>query len=315
MMNFPKIIIFNLIKGFSILLIATSTLYADTNTFDDSSSLYNIGDIVSIEGEFQAEVLENNKDSIEIGLFNQEGLMTAMLIWDDKAKSANVILNPSTEDEKSLPVQISEHMSSENGMKTLADGLLVIATAQEPEPLSPEKSKLSATSANNISVTRAAPLPVIITKGHMTDGDSGLHDNPLVDNHTEGLFGRLVSYTRVSGGSDNRPAWVRFMVYNHPLSKWDVMGWLKVEPLLTYFGISTYFRYTIPEPYDLDRTGNDLRIAQKDYDYAFLPQGLAFANVRYPVYTMKYAADAWSGPGKKRTTFMQKTVTRHDYPY
>ncbi len=96
------------------------------------------------------------------------------------------------------------------------------------------------------------------------------------------------------------------MAYNHALTKWDVMGWLKVEPQ-TYSW--SHFTYTIPEPYDLDRTGNDLRIAQKVYR-AFPSVNL----IRYPVYTMKYAADAWSGPGKKRTTFMQETATVDDYP-
>ena len=120
------------------MLAVASTTYADTNLVDESSDIstqYVAGDIVSTGGELQAEVLENIEDSIEIGLFNQEDQITAMLMWNVKANTGNVIVNLDTEDEQTLPIQISEHMNPENRMEILANGLLVMTTAQESEPL------------------------------------------------------------------------------------------------------------------------------------------------------------------------------------
>ena len=207
MKRITEIIVADSIKAFFLMLAVASTTYADTNLVDESSDIstqYVAGDIVSTGGELQAEVLENIEDSIEIGLFNQEDQITAMLMWNVKANTGNVIVNLDTEDEQTLPIQISEHMNPENRMEILANGLLVMTTAQESEPLSPEKSKLRAASTSNMSVTQAVPLPVIVTDGYM-DYETPFYRGKLEDNHTKRLIGNLVSSTRISGGSDKRP--------------------------------------------------------------------------------------------------------------
>ncbi|MEE9412462.1 MAG: hypothetical protein V3V22_05355 [Methylococcales bacterium] len=294
------------IKAFLFMIAATTAAYADTNSFDASSDIamkYITGDTVSAEGGLQAEVLVNTEDNIEIGLFNQENQMTAMLMWDVKKESGKVILNLNTQDEKTLPVQITEQMNPNSRMQTLTSGLHIMAAATRPEPLAseePEFRSTTTTTTTHSRVTNAASLPVIVTWGRIDPHQipNGFEER-LRDHVTKSLTGRLISYTRVSGGSDRRPVWVRFMAHNHSQRRWEVMGWLKVEPHT--LDVSR-FSYTIPEPYDLDRNGNDLGKAKLSREYD--PHDWRDPNT-YPAYVMRYAADAWSGPGKQqRTTFI-----------
>jgi len=292
-MNFPKIILFNLIEGLSILLIATSTLYAGTNTFDDSSGLYSIGDIVSIEGEFQAEVLKNNKDSIEIGLIDQEDQIIAMLMWNVKAKFGKVILNFNTEDEKTLPIQISEHMNPENRIEALADGLLLME-AQTTEPISSEETELEPEPdpTANASVLARRASPAVTTSGWIVPSDSQpnpshpVHQSPGRDNVTRKLIGRA-RYNLADGNT--RHVWVRLLTRNDD-GKWKIMGWAHAKKP------NNRFSFTIPELYDVDRTSNDLNITNLSKI-----QGVADNKIAY-TFSREYAADAWSGDGK-RTNF------------
>lgn len=305
------------IKAFFFMLAVISVTYADTNSFDESpeiSTKYITGDLVSAEGGLQAEVLENTENSIEIGLFNQEDQITAILMWNVKSETGSVILNPDTEDEETLPIQITEQMNPENRMETLADGLRIMAVAPTSEPLSSEERKLRSANTKNSRVIKAASAPIINTEGFMYvnfDKFPIKYTKRLQDNVKNYLYGSVRSYTRVSGGSDERPVWIRFMAFNHSLAKWEVMGWLRVAPPF-HLGIFD-FAFAIPEPYDLDRTGNDLGTA------AFSRQWLSklpFPGApSYPAYLRRYTADAWIGPGKhQRRTFMTTEHTVIDVP-
>lgn len=286
MMRFPRVV---MAISISIMLVVTSVTYADTNSFDVSTD-YMVGDIVSVEGALQAELLTYTEDSIEIGLFNQEDQVTARLMWDVKAESGEVILNPDAEDEETLPMSVTEQMSPENRVETLANGLFRMATPKA-ESLSPEEPKLGLDISEEDSVTRKAS-PAVTTSGSMAPIPSRPAPSPPVyqgadlrDNVTRGLIGRA-RYNLADG--DTRHVWVRLMAYNNQLTRWEVMGWVLAN------GPNNGFSFVIPELYDLDRIGNDLETAVHYVHYVFPKPNPRFAYIR------RFAADAWSAPGKRK---------------
>jgi hypothetical protein len=287
-------IIANSIKAFLFMLAVTSATYADTNSVDESSDIssqYIAGDIVSTEGEFQIEVLENTEDRIEIGLFNREDQITTMLIWDVKAESGNVMLNLDTEDEQTLPIQISKHMNPDNRMEALANGLLLME-AQTTESISPEEAKLEPDSTANVGVLARNASSAVTTSGWIVPSDSQpnpshpVHQGPGRDNVTRKLIGRA-RYNLADG--DTRHVWVRLLTRNSD-GKWKIMGWAHAKKP------NNRFSFAIPELYDIDRTSNDLNITNLSKI-----QGVADNKIAY-TFSREYAADAWSGDGK-RTNF------------
>jgi len=310
-MNFPKIITFNLIKGFSILLITTSTLYADTNTFDDSSGIteqYNVGDIISEKGDFQTEVLTNTKDSIEIGLINQTGQVIAMLSWEIKAESGSVILNLDTEDETSLPLQITEQTNSENHIEALAKGLYIMNSQTNKAP--PEEQELKSDDTTIISHSKRA----ITTTGTLIPSASfpSLTENHYEASIRENITRKLNGFAVYNLTSINSNfVWVRLLAHNYATGTWEVLGWTlanRPEP-------SHNYSFTIPEEYDMDLTGNDLQtasISKIEIDRLSVAAG----NDREIIttsYSRRFVADAWtdSGPGKlgTRTNFKWAELT------
>ncbi|MEE9425646.1 MAG: hypothetical protein V3V18_11830 [Methylococcales bacterium] len=294
----PTMIITNSIKAFLLILAVSSATYADTNSVDESSDIstqYIAGDIVSTEGEIQIEVLENSEDRIEIGLFNQEDQITAMLIWDVKTESANVILNFDTENEQTLPIQISEHINPENRMEILADGLLLME-AHTSESILPEEteSEPELDTKTNIGVIAKNAISNVTTSGRMAPTDSRPNpSHPFYqgsgrDNVTRQLNGRA----RLDLADDDpyqRHIWVRLLTRNSD-GKWKIMGWAHANKA------NNGFNFTIPELYDVDRTSNDLNITNLERVRAIAGNKIAYT------YTRPYMADAWSGDGM-RTNF------------
>lgn len=311
-MYFPRVVITNLIKVLSFLLIASTVTYADTNPFDESSDRsmeYLIGDIISVEEGLQAEVLANTEDSIEIGLFNQENQVTATLMWDIKAGSGSARLNINREDEKTLPMSVSEQMSSENRMETLAEGLFLMA-AQTSESHLPEESDFkSSVSKINNKASRA-----VTTSGWMVPYTSHIPPYDTTWNvarykgqpnsHPNYYGGRYSKINRRIEGrarynlpnGDTNHVWVRLLAQTVDLlssdistAKWEVMGWVLAD------GSNNRFTFMIPEDYDLD-SGDTLTAINSVHNNL--------------VWTSRvFAADAWS-ESKKRTSFtwMQLSV-------
>ena len=294
----PLLIVTTIIKAFLIMLAVASPTYADTNSVDELSGInmqYIAGDIVSVEGEFQAEVLENTEDSIKVGLFNQEDQMTALLMWNVKTETGNVILNLDTEEEQTLPIQTSERMNPENRMEILVDGLLVME-AHTSESVLPEETELDSKSdmTTNIGVTTTKAISNVTTSGTIVPTDSRPNSShPFYqgsgrDNVTRKLNGRA----RLDLADNNpyqRHIWVRLLTRNSD-DKWKIMGWAHANKP------NNGFSFTIPELYDVDRTSNDLNITNLTRI-----RGLAGNKIAY-TFSRPYMADAWSGDGK-RTNF------------
>ncbi|MEE9355684.1 MAG: hypothetical protein V3U75_08865 [Methylococcaceae bacterium] len=305
-------------KAILFTLTVISATYADTNSVDISTK-YIVGDIVSTEGDLQIEVLENTEDRIEIGLFNQEDQMTAMLIWDVKTETGNVILNLDTEDEKTLPMLVTKQMNPGNRMETLADGLMLMA-AQITEPFLPEfpenldfepvitKDSRIATRAITTSGSMVPTLsqPDLSSgAGFYLDRDSTVNGH-IANTNTSNIT-RIFNITRKFNGrarynladGDQHPVWVRFLAYNNPLAKWDIMGGVLADKP------NNRFSFTIPEPYDMDGVGGDFNFA------ALIDKRTPFIFTEW-TYRKSYAADAWSlgsPPNRKRVIFTRAVLS------
>ena len=284
------IIATDLMKTILFTLTVASATYADTNSVDISTK-YIAGDIVSTEGDLQIEVLENKKDRIEIGLFNQEDQMTALLEWDVKTETGNVILNYDTEDEQTLSIQISEHMNPENRMKILANGLFLMEEHSDESILSDE-AELGLEPTTNSGVVTKRAISNVTTSGRMRPTRASTYpSHPFYrglsfDNVTRKLIGRA----RLDLANDDpyqRHIWVRLLTRISD-GKWKIMGWAHANKP------NNGFSFVIPELYDLDNTSNDLNSTtltsiqkldgKKAYSYIFSRQ---------------YMADAWSGDGTR----------------
>ena len=219
-------IIANSIKAFLLMLAVSSATYADTNSVDEPSDIstqYIAGDIVLTDGELQIEVLENTKDRIEIGIFDQENQITAMLTWDVKVGSGNVILNLDTEDEQTLPIQISKQMSPENRMEILADGLLLME-AHTSESILPEEtaSEPELDTKTNIGVIARNAISNVTTSGRMAPTDASPNaSHPFYQGISRvNLTRQLNGQARLDLANDDpyqRHIWVRFSHTQTPM--------------------------------------------------------------------------------------------------
>lgn len=290
-MYYLKVVLVNSIKVFFLMLIATPQIHADTNSLEDASGVvteYIVGDIVYEDEAFQAEILTNTDDYIEIGLFNQEDQITAMLRWNVKTRSGQVTLNFDTEEEQTLPMSVSTNIDSENRIEMIVDGLLLMAA----DTTESEESEFEEDTAKNRTAIGKASS-VVTTTGWLVPRDS---------NGTRRLFGRA-RYNLPDG--DTHHVWVRLMAYNYSSKKWVVMkGIFANEP-------NNRFTYVIPDNYDLD--GDDLKNAnvidiKKHLGSVHVGNQIIPADVITTTYARKYVADAWSAPNK-RTNFATATIT------
>ncbi|MEE9336601.1 MAG: hypothetical protein V3U87_00845 [Methylococcaceae bacterium] len=226
-----------------------------------------------------------------------------MLTWDVKAGSGNVILNLDTEDEQTLPIQISEQMNPENRMEILANGLQLME-AHTYESILPNEAEFEPDTTTNIGVIAKKGISNVTTSGRMTPTDASPNpSHPFYQgtsriNITRKLNGRA----RLNLAEDNpyqRHIWVRLLTRNSNL-KWKIMGWAHANKS------NNGFNFVIPEPYDQDLTGNDYKTTnitdvQKTGPFPFIhPNGTVSVFDRITTtYSRPFMADAWSGDGTR----------------
>jgi hypothetical protein len=299
-------IITDSIKAVFLMLVTVSV--ANANSFDTNTKYFS-GDIISVDGEFQAEALKNTEDSIEIGLINQENQRVAMAIWDLKEKYGYVVLNLDTEDEKIVPIQIAEQMNLDRRMEALADGLFVMESQTEESNLSEQVDmELDATDADMLT-KRASSVSAnaVSTKGEMIPSDTtlvtgvhgeSLYEGPLRDGSATRKLNGFAIYNLPNPNADF--VWVRFLAYDYSANKWEQIGWELANGPAPSHG----FSFTIPDQYDMDL--NDLDTASvNDISTEDVPVD---HQVVTTTYTRKFAADAWSAPGV-RTNFATAVVS------
>jgi hypothetical protein len=275
---------------------------ANANSFDISTN-YFAGDIVSVDGEFQAEVLKNTEDSIEIGLINQEDQRVAMAIWDLKEGYGYVVLDLDAEDEKIVPIQIAEQMNSGNRIEILADGLLTVMEAQMAESLLSEQVETELSAAEDDTLMKRS---AISTTGTMIPTDASLvsavnggniYEGPLRDSNATRKLNGFAIYDLPN---PNGPfVHVRFLAYDYLANKWEQIGWSFANR-----PPGRGYSFTIPDGYDMDL--NDLDTANvTDITIEDVPVD---HQVVTTTYARKFVADAWSAPGV-RTNFITAEVT------